>query len=156
MAGRQSGDLVKQVSSLFRFGTVAGVSDAQLLERFVDGRDEAGEMAFRTLLERHGPMVLRVCRGVLGDPHAAEDALQVTFLVLSRKARSIRKHGSLASWLHGVAHHVALRSTNRDQAPARSRNEGCSGLDMGGHVQAIRRRSRRTGGGTPPGDRATA
>jgi len=110
MAGRRSGDLLKHLSSLFRVGTLAGVSDAQLLERFVAGRNDAGEMAFRALVERHGPMVLRVCQSVLGNRHDAEDAFQVTFLVLARKAGSIRKQRSLGSWLHGVAHHVALRA----------------------------------------------
>ena len=110
MAGRRSGDAFKHLSSLFRVGTLAGVPDAQLLERFVAGRDEAGEMAFRALVERHGPMVLRVCQSVLGDRHDAEDAFQVTFLVLARKAGSIRKQRSLGSWLHGVAHRVALRA----------------------------------------------
>ena len=109
MAGRRSGDVFRHLSSLFQVGTLAGVPDAQLLERFVAGRDEAGEMAFRALVERHGPMVLRVCQSVLGDRHEAEDAFQVTFLVLARKAGSIRKQRSLGSWLHGVAHRVALR-----------------------------------------------
>jgi RNA polymerase sigma factor (sigma-70 family) len=110
LAGRRSGDLFKHVSSLFRLGTLTGVSDAQLLERFVAGRDEAGEAAFRALVERHGPMVLRVCQSVLGNRHDTEDAFQVTFQVLARNAGSIRKQGSLGSWLHGVAHHVALRT----------------------------------------------
>jgi hypothetical protein len=62
MAGPRSGDLFKHLSSLFRVGTLAGAPDPQLRERFVAGRDEAGEMAFRALVERHGPMVLRVWR----------------------------------------------------------------------------------------------
>ena len=98
---------------------IGGQSDARLLEKFVVGRDEAGEAAFRVLVERHGPMVLRVCRGVLRDPDAAEDAFQVTFLALARKAGSIRKHQSISSWLHGTAHHVALkarRAASRRQA----------------------------------------
>ena len=91
MASRRSGDLSKQLQALFQLGTLGGQSDAQLLERFVAGRDEAGEMAFRALVERHGPMVLRVCQSVLRDRHDAEDAFQVTFLVLARKAGSIPK-----------------------------------------------------------------
>ncbi len=63
-----------------------GVSDAELLRRFATSRDEA---AFELLVWRHGPMVLRVCRGILGDAHAAEDAYQAAFLALAKKAGSI-------------------------------------------------------------------
>jgi RNA polymerase sigma factor (sigma-70 family) len=110
MASGRSGDLPRQLQALFQIGTLGGLSDAQLLERFVAGRDEAGEAAFRALVDRHGPMVLRVCRSVLHDEHDAEDAFQVTFLVLARKAGSIRKQKSIGSWLHGVAHRVALKA----------------------------------------------
>ena len=72
---------------LFDGGSVAGLSDRQLLERFVAGRDPAGEAAFAALVARHGPMVLGVCRQLLGDRHHAEDAFQAVFLVLARKAR---------------------------------------------------------------------
>lgn len=80
------------------------LDDCELLRRFVTRRD--GD-AFALLVERHGPMVLRVCRDVVGDGHDAHDAFQATFLVLIRRARSIRKHQSLGSWLHGVARRVA-------------------------------------------------
>jgi RNA polymerase sigma factor (sigma-70 family) len=85
------------------------MSDAQLLDRFVARRDEAAEAAFEELVIRHGPMVLQVCRGVLHDAHDAEDAFQAVFLVLANRARSIRRRGSVASWLFGVAHRVASR-----------------------------------------------
>ena len=89
MGSRQSSELFGHLDTLFRVGVVGGLSDAQLLERFVAGRDEAGEAAFRALVERHGPMVLRVCRSVLAESHDAEDAFQVTFLALAtRPARS--------------------------------------------------------------------
>src|SRR6516164_8747664 len=81
--------------------------DALLLDRFVDQWDQA---AFGDLVRRHGPMVLGVCRGILRDPHAAEDAFQVTFLLLIRKAGSVRKRGSVGSWLYGVARRVALEA----------------------------------------------
>src|SRR5437588_9736511 len=81
--------------------------DRQLLERFAAYRDEA---AFTALLGRHGPMVLGVCRGILRDAHAAEDAFQATFLVLARKAGSIRQRESVGSWLYQVARRAALRA----------------------------------------------
>jgi RNA polymerase sigma factor (sigma-70 family) len=80
-------------------------SDGQLLERFAMDRDE---VAFETLLQRHGPMVWNVCHRMLTDPNDVEDAFQATFLVLVRKAQAIAKRESIGSWLHGVAHRVAL------------------------------------------------
>jgi DNA-directed RNA polymerase specialized sigma24 family protein len=115
MGSRRSGELFGHLATLFRAGTVSGLSDAELLDRFVAGRDEAGEANFRALVARHGPMALRVCRSVLDDPHAAEDAFQVTFLALARNAGSIRKHGSIASWLHGTAHRVARKAKTAAQ-----------------------------------------
>ncbi len=86
-------------------GTAA--TDSQLLDYFVRKRDSA---AFRSLVLRHGPAVLQVCRGVLQDPHEAEDAFQATFLVLVRKAPSIEDPQSLGGWLRGVAYRTALRA----------------------------------------------
>jgi RNA polymerase sigma factor (sigma-70 family) len=120
MAG-QSAELLGQIALLWDLGTFAGLTDAQLLARFADRHEAGAELAFELLLERHGSMVLRVCRGVLGDEHAAEDAFQATFLVLARKARSLWVKDSLASWLHGVAHRVAARA--RVDAARRRRHE---------------------------------
>ena len=101
--GAASSDrLLGQVHRLFHFGAIGAMSDAQLLDRFVSRRDEAAEAAFEELVIRHGPMVLRVCRGVLHDAHDAEDAFQAVFLVLASRAGSIRRSGSVASWLFGV------------------------------------------------------
>jgi RNA polymerase sigma factor (sigma-70 family) len=81
-------------------------TDARLVERFVTERDEA---AFEALMRRHGPMVLGLCRGMLRDVHRADDAFQATFLVFARKATSIHKRQSVASWLYGVAYRTAMR-----------------------------------------------
>jgi RNA polymerase sigma factor (sigma-70 family) len=97
---RKSGSLIPA-----RYGEE--VSDVQLMDRFVEQWDQA---AFRDLVGRHGPMVLGVCRGILRDPHAAEDAFQATFLLLVRKAGSVRKRGSVGPWLYGVARRVALEA----------------------------------------------
>jgi RNA polymerase sigma factor (sigma-70 family) len=87
-----------------------GVTDAQLLERFVTQRDES---AFELLVWRHERLVLGVCRRVLHNAHDAEDAFQATFLVLVRKAGSIGKRQSLASWLYKVAYRTALTQRAR-------------------------------------------
>jgi len=83
------------------------ISDADLLQRFVRRKDE---VAFEALMPRHGPMVLAVCRRLLPNPQDAEDAFQVVFLVLARKAASVRPGGRLAAWLHGVARNAALKA----------------------------------------------
>jgi RNA polymerase sigma factor (sigma-70 family) len=98
------------INQLFRAGSAVGLSDGQLLERFVLGHDEGAESAFNVLVERHGPMVLAVCLRVLNDPHDAQDAFQATFLVLVRKAATVRKRESIADWLHGVARRVSARA----------------------------------------------
>jgi RNA polymerase sigma factor (sigma-70 family) len=81
-------------------------SDQALLRRFLAQHDEA---AFAVLMRRHGPMVLRVARRTLQNEHDAEDVLQATFLVLTRKAQTVRRQESLASWLHGVSYRLALK-----------------------------------------------
>jgi RNA polymerase sigma factor (sigma-70 family) len=96
-------------------------ADAALLGRFERLRDEH---AFADLVARHGPMVLNVCRRVLGDAHDAEDAFQATFLVLARKAGSLGRPGALAGWLYGVASRVALKARS-----ARTRRRDGTGLE---------------------------
>jgi RNA polymerase sigma factor (sigma-70 family) len=95
------------IDRLFRWGAAVGDDDARLLERFRDGRDEA---AFAALMDRHGPMVLGVCRRALRDGRDVEDAFQATFLILARRAATIRGAGGVGPWLHGVARRVATRA----------------------------------------------
>ncbi len=115
MASGDFGAVLDDMQVLFDQGTAAGLADVELLARFLADRGAGGESAFAALVTRHGPMVLRVCRGELNDLHAAEDAFQATFLILARQARSIRDRSSLASWLFGVARRVARRA-RRDRA----------------------------------------
>src|SRR6185437_2774696 len=89
---------------------VGSLDDGVLLERFISGVEGVAEPAFAALVERHGPMVLRVCRQLLGNAHEAEDAFQATFLVLARRAASIRQGRSLSSWLFGVARRVSAHA----------------------------------------------
>ncbi len=125
MAARLSGaDLPNQLSILSNVGVVRDLSDGQLLERFVGGRDGEAQSAFTALMERHGPMVLGVCREILDESHDAEDAFQATFLVLVKKAGSVRKADSLASWLHGVALRVGRRARASAFSAERLRTAG--------------------------------
>ena len=128
--GRRSGRTCGGCSTA---GRVAGLTEAQLLDR-VARRDEMAEAAFEAILTRHGPAVLACCRRVLGDPAAAEDAFQATFLVLFRRAGSIRVDDSLAPWLLHVARLAALKARQGETPPAR------------------RERRRRAAGGLTPED----
>ncbi len=123
MARLASGSVVRQLGSLFEDGTVAGLSDRQLLERFIAARDPAGEAAFAAIVARHGPMVLDICRQLLGDLHHAEDAFQAVFLVLARRARSIRDPDLLGNWLYGVALRTA-RCARAQHDRRRKKEEG--------------------------------
>ncbi len=110
MAGRPTGAVVKQFQVLFDHGAIGALSDGQLLQRFIEQRDEAAEVAFAALVARHGPMVLRLCRQVIGDEHEAQDAAQTVFIILARRAGSIQRHDSMASWLYRVARRIATRA----------------------------------------------
>jgi RNA polymerase sigma factor (sigma-70 family) len=96
--------------AIFDEGTVAGLDDGQLLERFASRRGAAAEAAFAALVERHGPMVLRACRAILRDDHDAHDAFQATFLALVRRGGTLWVRDSLAPWLHRVARRLAIRA----------------------------------------------
>ena len=95
---------------LFSEGAVTGLADSELLRRFTGCRDSAGELAFATLIARHGPMVLNVCRRMLQNPADAEDAFQATFLILVRRAGMIDLERSLGPWLYTVTVRVARRT----------------------------------------------
>jgi len=118
MARAHLGGLLNHIRRLAG-GRECASDDTHLLERFLSQRDEN---AFAILMERYGPMVLGVCRRTLRDEHDAEDAFQAAFVVLARKAASIRRQDSLGSWLYGVAFRIAARlrqRRERDQARRR-------------------------------------
>jgi len=106
MASARRGAALRDIHRLFGEGTLAGLPDSRLLERYVSHRDD---LAFQSLVQRHGAMVIGVCRRVLDDPNDADDAFQAAFLLLARKARSIWIDGSVGGWLHRVAWRIALQ-----------------------------------------------
>ncbi|HKB04259.1 MAG TPA: RNA polymerase sigma factor, partial [Gemmataceae bacterium] len=117
MTSAQAGMVLRHIRRQGAAPRDSQTPDAQLLERFAARHDEA---AFAALVRRHGPMVLSVCRSVLHHEQDAEDAFQATFLVLARKAGSIRRREAVAGWLYEVAHHVAVRA-QADAARRRAR-----------------------------------
>src|SRR5262245_54574182 len=117
MAHRPAGPVLRHLYTLAGAASDAEAPDAELLRRFAARRDEA---AFAALVRRHGPMVLRVARGALADPHAAEDVFQAAFLALARSPGAIRKGASLGCWLHGVARRLALK-VRADERKRRTR-----------------------------------
>ncbi len=126
------GAVVRQIGRLFGRGTAAGLGEAELLARYARDGDDA---AFESLVRRYGPMVLGVCRQLLRDPNDADDAFQATFLVLARRARSIRDGDLLGNWLYGVARRIALRA-RADAARRRLREpteEGAMTSAVAGH-----------------------
>ncbi len=106
MPDKPLGAFVRHVRRLVDDRAVAELSDGQLLERFAVGREPA---ALEALVERHGPLVLGVCRRVLGRRAEVDDAFQATFLVFVRKATSLDRRGSVAPWLYTVARRLALK-----------------------------------------------
>jgi RNA polymerase sigma factor (sigma-70 family) len=118
MANGELTVVLRHIRGLAGARQVEGLTDAQLLDRFVRAREQA---AFAALVQRHGGLVMGVCRRVLRHAEDAEDAFQATFLVLARKAGSIRKRESVASWLYGVAYRTAAHA--RDEARRRRSHE---------------------------------
>jgi RNA polymerase sigma factor (sigma-70 family) len=113
MATAQAGIVLRHLRGLVAAESTGKLPDRQLLERFTQGGEQA---AFETLVRRHGPLVLGLCRRLLHSLHDAEDAFQATFLVLARKAAAIARSESLGSWLYKVAYRVALKARERTAA----------------------------------------
>jgi RNA polymerase sigma factor (sigma-70 family) len=107
MGTERTDSVIRHLRRVVLFCDRTDLSDGQLLERFLAGREEA---AFEALVRRHGPMVLGVCRRILGNLHDAEDAFQVTFLVLARRSAAVRPRDMVANWLYGVAYRTALKA----------------------------------------------
>ena len=110
MATASMSTFLRRLTRGMAAGTLRDESDRQLVERLLAGRDEA---AYEAIVRRHGPMVYGVCWRVLQQEQDTEDAFQATFLILAQQLRTIRRHASLASWLHGIAHRVALKARAR-------------------------------------------
>ncbi len=106
MASENHGAILRSIDRIFNHGSATGLTEGELLRQFATWGDES---AFEALITRHGPMVLAVCRRLLYDPRDVEDAFQATFLVLLRRAGSLRVAEPLSPWLHGVAYKVAAR-----------------------------------------------
>ena len=117
MGIERHGKVARELRTLMHLGAVGGRTDGQLLEWYLSG-GSAAEGSFAELVERHGPMVLRVCRSILGDGPDAQDAFQATFLVLVRRAGSLCVRDSLGPWLYQVAWRVA-RCARKDEARRR-------------------------------------
>src|SRR5262249_11676111 len=107
MATGDTNPLLQYLRRLAASAHARDATDSQLGEAFVSGKDGA---AFGPPFPRHAPRVLGLCRRVLRNDHAAEDAFQATFLVLARKARSLRSRDLVSSWLYGVAYRTALKA----------------------------------------------
>jgi RNA polymerase sigma factor (sigma-70 family) len=127
----------RYLRTLFDVGVTSGLTDGQLLERFASHRGQTAELAFAALVQRHGPMVLGTCRGIVNDDHEAMDAFQATFLVLVRKGKSLWVRDSLGPWLHRVACRAAARAR----------------ADAGRRRRLERRAAERLPGSSRPGER---
>src|SRR5947209_1075997 len=112
VAGRHLQAVLQYIHKVARPMAGGEATDGQFLDQFIARRDEA---AFAALVRRHGPLVFTVCHRILENVQDTEDAFQATFLVLVRRARSIAKRDSIASWLHGVARRIAVRAKSSER-----------------------------------------
>jgi RNA polymerase sigma factor (sigma-70 family) len=108
---------IRDLDVLYQVGAVGGLTDQELLGHFLAGDGVTAQRSFEALIQRHGPMVLEVCRRVLRDAHTAEDAFQATFLVLAFKAHTIRKRDALGPWLYAVAARISRRARSLSHRP---------------------------------------
>ncbi|WP_406697490.1 RNA polymerase sigma factor [Singulisphaera sp. Ch08] len=128
MAKSESPAVLRDVQTLFSLGTIHGLTDAQLLDRFQSGTDPGSEAAFAGLVARHGSMVWGVCRRTLNNPHDIADAFQATFLILVRKAETVQARDSLGRWLYGVSRRVAVRAKRAADRRSAREVEGVESL----------------------------
>jgi RNA polymerase sigma factor (sigma-70 family) len=126
-SGVAMGGTLRHLRDLFEGGTAVGLGDAQLLARYAAARDEA---AFEALVARYGPMVLATCRAVLKHEHDVEDAFQATFLVLAKRARSVRAGDALGGWLHRVAYRVSTRASVQSRQRRRREAEAAATVPL--------------------------
>src|SRR5271166_6442065 len=141
MAEHHPHPLLHHLRHLIGSVPAAAMTDTQLLEQFVAHRDET---AVEVLVRRHGQLVFGVCRRVLHNVHAAEDAFQATFLILARKAPSLVRRERLGSWLYKIAYRLALRTRANE-----IRRRQCE-------AQAARNRPGPASHATSPGDLVVA
>ena len=125
-SGLASGTTLRDLRDLFSVGTAVGLADGELLARYTTSNDG---LAFAAIVARHGPMVAATCRAILHREHDVEDAFQATFLVLARKAGSVRAGDALGGWLHRVAYRLAVQA-NVELKRRRRRESDVSPMDI--------------------------
>ncbi|HEX3451290.1 MAG TPA: RNA polymerase sigma factor, partial [Isosphaeraceae bacterium] len=135
MRDSRLGPVLKEIHALYSVGTQTGLTDGELLERFVTNEGEGSQFAFSALVRRHGPMVLRVCQRLLSDVHESQDAFQATFLILAKKAGSLRDCGSVGPWLFGVANRVAAKSRTATERRTRHERQYLERLATEGQIE---------------------
>jgi RNA polymerase sigma-70 factor (ECF subfamily) len=128
MAARLNGEAIRWLEALGREGSLGRLDDGELLDAFLARDAASSDAAFEVLVRRHGPMVLGLCRGLLRDDHAVDDAFQATFLVLARRAATIRDRDDVAPWLARVAGRIARRA--RAEAARRALRERRASADQ--------------------------
>ena len=122
MSRESANQAIRQIRTLHSLGVVGALPDRQLVERFLESEGNDREDAFAALVQRHGPMVLSVCRRMLSGSADQEDAFQAVFFVLARKAGTVKRLEGLKPWLYGVAVRTAKEARRR--SARRQKREG--------------------------------